>query len=277
VSVAYVATGQNFPDALAGSAVAARRNAPVLLVTSSTIPSPTATELRRLKPAKIVVLGGWGSIGDGVLIALRSYTAGPVSRIAGADRYATAAAVSRSTFGSGIRVAYVATGEDFPDALAGAPAAASRSGPVLLVRRTTIPGATLAELKRLKPSRIVVLGGNANVARRVFMSLDRFTRGTVTRIAGDDRYDVAANISAAHFPSDTRTVYVATGAIFPDTLSSGAAAGRGPGPVLLVAKDALPSEVKAELRRLDPDRVVVVGGPGAISTGVFKAIEDVLP
>ncbi len=166
VAVAYVATGANFPDALAGSAAAGSAGAPVLLVTRDTIPTATATELGRLKPARIVVLGGAGVVTDAVKAALARYTAGSVSRLAGADRYATAAAISAASFGPGVAVAYVATGANFPDALAGSAAAGSAGAPVLLVTRDTIPTATATELGRLKPARIVVLGGDRRRDRR---------------------------------------------------------------------------------------------------------------
>ncbi len=88
----------------------------------------------------------------------------PVSRLAGPDRYATAAAISAATFPSGgVPVAYVATGLNYPDALAGSVAAARAGGPLLLVTRDTIPAATATELARLKPGRIVILGSTGVV------------------------------------------------------------------------------------------------------------------
>jgi putative cell wall-binding protein len=70
VAVAYVATGTNFPDALAGAAVAGNLGGPLLLVTRDTIPAATAAELSRLKPARIVVLGAAGVVSDAVQNAL---------------------------------------------------------------------------------------------------------------------------------------------------------------------------------------------------------------
>jgi hypothetical protein len=86
------------------------------------------------------------------------------SRIAGADRYATAAAISKATFPSGAPVAYLATGLGFADALAGAVAAARDGGPLLLTDPATLPGATAAELTRLAPERVVVLGSSGAVS-----------------------------------------------------------------------------------------------------------------
>jgi putative cell wall binding repeat protein len=75
-----------------------------------------------------------------------------VVRYAGADRYATAAAVSAAAFNPGVPVAYVAIGNNFPDALAGGAAAAVNGGPVLLLSAAGVPDATAAELDRLNPT-----------------------------------------------------------------------------------------------------------------------------
>jgi acyl-CoA synthetase (AMP-forming)/AMP-acid ligase II len=156
VEVAYVATGANFADALAAGG-AARGRGPVLLVRSDGIPDATATELARLRPRRIVVLGGTAVVAASVQTSLAAYTTGSVSRVGGADRYATAASLSQSTFAPGVPVVYVATGVNFADALS----AAALGAPVLLARPTCLPASTKAELDRLGAERVVVLGGTA--------------------------------------------------------------------------------------------------------------------
>jgi spore germination protein YaaH/putative cell wall-binding protein len=273
VAVAYLASGQVFPDALAGAPLAKRGGGPLLLVRSGDIPAPVAAELGRLKPGRIVILGGPGSVGDAVARAAAAYTGGTVSRLSGADRYAAAAAMSAATFSPGNPLAYVATGQNFPDALAGAAVAARDGAPVLLVRSDAIPAATASELGRLKPGRIVLLGGPGSVSDAVADRLAAYTAGGVTRLAGPDRYAAAAAISAASYPADgPATAYVATGTVFSDSLSASALAGRDGGPLLLVRPDSLPAEVADELRRLNPSRVVIVGGPASVSDGVRAAI-----
>jgi len=76
VPVVYIATGLNFPDALAGAAAAGSLGAPLLLVTGTTVPAPTAAELARLKPGRIVILGGPGAVSDDVASQLRAYSGG---------------------------------------------------------------------------------------------------------------------------------------------------------------------------------------------------------
>jgi putative cell wall-binding protein len=168
VPVAYVATGASFPDALAGGVAAGRQGGPVLLVGRNSVPASTASELARLKAKKIVVLGGTSVVGDGVLSALRSYTTGSVTRLAGVDRYATAIAISQASTGTDApRTVYIAAGLSFPDGLAAAPIGARANGPLLTVPREGLTDAIRAELRRLNPSRVVIVGGTSVVSATV--------------------------------------------------------------------------------------------------------------
>ncbi|MDQ3690051.1 MAG: glycosyl hydrolase family 18 protein, partial [Chloroflexota bacterium] len=131
------------------------------------------------------------------------------SRLAGADRYGTSARVSSGSYAPGVPIAYVATGSNFPDALAAGPAAAKGGGPVLLTQGSSIPAAIATELTRLKPRRIVVLGGTAVISDAVVTRLRGYaTTGVVTRIAGSDRYATAARTSAATFAAGAPVAYV---------------------------------------------------------------------
>jgi putative cell wall-binding protein len=173
-STAYVAYGFDFPDALGAAAAAAFEDAPVLLVAGDSVPSATRTELVRLGPSEIVVVGGPGVVSDAVLADLQAAVpAATVVRRWGADRFATAAAVSIAVFGSASAV-YVAYGFDFPDALGAAAAAGAAGAPVLLVAGDSLPSATRTELVRLGPSEIVVVGGSAVISHGVQADLGRF-------------------------------------------------------------------------------------------------------
>lgn len=274
-STAFIATGAGFPDALAGAPAAARARGPVLLTERGGLPSATAAELARLKPSKIVVLGGPGVVSDAVISQLRAY-AGTVVRWAGGNRFETAATISARTFAAGVPVAYLATAGTFPDALSGGAVAGRMAGPILLVDRDAVPAATAAELSRLKPARIVVLGGTGVISEGVRLAVDRYTVGPVSRLAGADRYSTSVQISKSAYGSSD-SVFIATGTNFPDGLAGGPVAALLPGPLLLVSSTQLPSVVRAELQRLGPDRVFVLGGSGVVSGTVVNAIDAALP
>jgi putative cell wall-binding protein/Ca2+-binding RTX toxin-like protein len=169
----FIASGMNFPDALSGSAVAARDGSPVLLVTPGEIPAATAEELDRLDPDEIVILGGTATVGTSVLNALRNY-APSVDRVFGADRIDTAVNISREYFPDGADEVYIATGYNFADALAGGVAAGLKDSPLLLVHPGGASQAVLDEIARLAPERIHVLGGFVAVPQVVHDQLAEF-------------------------------------------------------------------------------------------------------
>jgi len=273
VPVAFVATGATFPDSLAAGSPAGRLKGPILLATATGLPPATSAELDRLNPQQIVVLGGTAAIGAGVEAALVPFTTGSVTRIAGADRFATAARISERYFARGAPVAYVATGRSFPDALSAGAAAARLGGPVLLVDHAAIPSTVRTELSRLAPKRIVVVGGRASVSDTVVTALRSYTTGGVTRQAGADRYATAAAVSAAAFGRDSGlTVHIASGSGFADAVAGVPAAASLGAPVLLTARDGLPGATATELRRLDPRRVRLLGGEAVIGPSLPGAI-----
>jgi hypothetical protein len=118
------------------------------------------------------------------------------------------------------------------------------------VRSTACPGPQLIELVR---SGQISQGGN------------------VTRIAGNNRYATAEEVSKVAFPNGASTVYVVSGENFPDALTvSSLSAGKGP--ILLTAKDRLPRETSREIKRLSPKKVIVVGGESAVSSKVVNEL-----
>ena len=247
-STAYVATGLNFPDALAAGPVAAANGAPILLVRTGSVPSETLVELDRLAPASIVILGGNGAVSADVESTLKSrYPGSDISRIAGSNRYETAALISRSHFEPEPVTAYVAVGSNFPDALAGGAAAAIRNAPVLLTDSDSLPASTALELGRLQPREIVILGGTGVVSPAVETQLASFTDGPARRLAGSNRFSTAAAIALDTFPGSASTISIATGSDFPDALASTPAAA---GPLLLASDHAVHSATASAIAHL---------------------------
>lgn len=279
----FVATGEVFPDALSVGSPASGLG-PLLLVTRDRIPAVVAKELRRIGPARIVVVGGPATISADVEKQLMGFldTRVPnasLERWWGADRYATSATISAKSFRPGVEMAFIASGQVYADALAGAAAAGrnvngQRRDPVLLVDDDRIPSSIAAELRRLKPGRIVVLGGPNTIRDSVLADLATYTSGSVERWAGSDRYGTAAAIShEAYAVGEAGEVFIASGEVFSDALALGPMAGHSPYPILLVRSDSIPSSTLAELRRLDPRRIHLIGGPATISDDVRLQLE----
>ncbi len=279
VPVVYVANGGNFPDAMAAGPAAAQEGGPVLLVQPNAIPAQTALELIRLNPGRIVVLGDPASVNAQVMASLATYTEGPVARIAGSNRFATAVAISAAHFEPGVETLYVADGTNYPDALAAAPVAARDGSPILLVPPTgPVPVMVQQEILRLDPGRIVVLGGTPSVSAATMAAIDALTDAPVTRIAGADRFQTAVSIVTASYPSGADTVYVTTGLNYPDALSVGAVAGLQDAPVLLVPTGSVvPAHVAATIVALGAKKVIVLGDTASVSAAQMTALEALAP
>lgn len=270
VSVVYLATAATFADALVAGPAAGFDRGPVLLTERDSVPAVTLSELRRLNPDRIVVVGGESAIAASVFDSLTG-EASTVSRIGGDDRYETAVLLSRDAFPNPVPVVYVATGEDYADAVSGGPASGLDGAPILLVRRNSIPQATIAELRRLAPRRIVVLGLTDAVSAAVETALAPYAP-QVERIGGATRYDTSAALSASKYDPGVEVVFLATGTGFADALSAVPPATITGGPVLLTRPSCVPQSVLTELRRLRAGRLVVLGGQSALSDNVANLV-----
>lgn len=157
VDKVYVASGEDFPDALAGSALAGHEGSPVLLTKSGKVPNVLADYLEG-SGAEVVVLGGKGAVSNGVYADL-----GATSRLAGSNRYATAVEVSKAFGTTNPEVTFVASGSDYPDALAVSSLAATLGVPLQLTRPDSLPNVVQGEFERLMPQSAVLIGGLAAV------------------------------------------------------------------------------------------------------------------
>jgi peptidoglycan/xylan/chitin deacetylase (PgdA/CDA1 family) len=262
--VVYVAVGTDFPDGIAAGPAAAAEGAPILLTWPRSLHPSTRIELQRLHPNLVVVVGGPAAIAGLVLSQIKAaLPSADVVRRWGSNRYATAAAMSTAVFSRGVDRVFVATGQSFADALIAAPNAVRGRDPILLVRGTTLDREVRDELQRLSPGRIYVVG---NVSAEVEAELR--TIAAVTRITAADPYALSIQVSKVFYPSGAPTVYVALGSRYPDALAAGPLAGADPGPLLLVEPAYVPAVVSGEIERLNPGRIVIVGGSAAVSERV---------
>jgi putative cell wall-binding protein len=262
----YVASGVSLADAMVAGSYAAEDGGSVLFVERDRVPAGVLGELRRLAPREVVVVGGHQVVAPSVEQSL--VAAGfRVRRVAGADRYATAVALSKRGYASTVSTVYVASGVAFADAMPAGVLAAIDDGPVLLVTPGGVPAVTAAELVRLRPERIVIVGGPAEVGAAVEASLRSYA-ARVVRVSGVDRYETAVALSQSRFDPGVPAVFVMSGDRFPDALAAVAPAGRLGGPILLSSPTCVPASVRAEIGRLQPGRIIIIGGGAVLGSGI---------
>jgi putative cell wall-binding protein len=272
VPVLYVATGADFPDALSAAPAAAAQGGPLLLVPSTGPTTAILNEIRRLEPARIVVVGGEGAVSSTTYQTLRAL-APSIRRDAGDDRYATSRVIVERAF-SGAYDVFLATGRNFPDALSASAAAGSMRSPVLLIdgNRESVPTAVNTQLTALGAERVRLVGGTAVVSSGIESALvTRFGRSDVVRHAGADRYATSAAVNKAIFTSAS-TVFFAVGTAFPDALAGAALAGAMEAPLYVVPSNCVPAATLTHVRLLAPYSRVLLGGTSVLGSGVANLV-----
>lgn len=280
-SAIVIASGENWPDGLAGGVLAAAADGPLLLTRSSRLSLEVRDEILRLRPSRIYVLGGSGAVAPAVEDAVRSLPGTrTVTRLQGLDRYETAARIALRVveYNSGRPPSQVilASGETHPDALSGSALAVATRSPLLLTRRTSLPASTASALSSLRPTSTIVLGGTGAISRQVEIQLT----GPV-RLAGIDRYDTSRRI-AAHGLGGTQPAFsgdflgFTTGRTFPDALAAGPFMGTRGTPIILADGLTAPLSVWLELRQGIPMDISFFGGPGAFSYSLELDVRQAL-
>jgi hypothetical protein len=194
-----------------------------------------------------------------------------ITRISGGSRDETAIAVSVERFpNGGAKSVVLASDANFPDALAGAPLAVAKDGPLLLVPPSGLTQEVSQEITRVAPagSTVYILGGSVAIPTSVDSALSSMGYAPV-RLAGADRFGTAVAIAGALGNPDT--VFEATGDDFPDGLSAGAAAAASQGVVLLTNGSSQAAETAAYLSA-HPGNHYAIGGPAAAADPTATAV-----
>jgi len=281
-TTAILATGETFPDALAASGLAgADAPAPIVLTQSDTYTQDAQQALNNLTSVtNVVIVGGTAAVSTGVENAVKAdgFT---VTRVAGNNRYETAAAIAdeMGTVGStgGLKTAIIATGTNFADALSGGPVAYKGNFPILLVTPDSVPSATEAELNSLGIQQVLILGGTAAVSNATQSDLEGIVGNPAVRIAGTNRFGTSADVAQwavdnmGWAPAET---LLANGLNFPDALAAGPLGGERQAPVLLTA--SIPDEIQAFLDKHSDTiaKLTALGGTGVISDDDIAAAQD---
>ena len=272
-----LARGDDFPDALTGVPLAYHKNAPLLLTPSNELDEDTANEIERVleENGTIYILGGEVAISDKIYQGLEEEYGYNLERISGANRYETATCIAEKLIedkNSSFPV-FVATGEDFPDAVAISSVAAIEEGVILLTGSDSMPEETKTFLHNQENNleQIYVIGGKAAVSDKVFEKI-----GADKRIAGENRWETATEIARKFFDRP-QYLTLATGLDFPDALTGGNFAAIKTAPVLLTRPDEKPEVLTKYLERdTFQTEVYAFGGTSAINRKVITEIDEFL-
>ncbi|MDZ4167600.1 MAG: cell wall-binding repeat-containing protein [Coriobacteriia bacterium] len=286
-----ICTGENFPDALAATPWAAQMGAPLLLTRGATLPPVVSAELDRLKPWRVVIVGGTDVVSQGVAAAIEAKGV-TIDRVAGTDRYATSVEIAKR-YGAQLDMdgigwdkgVFVARGDAFPDALAAGPAAAGMHWPILLTRPDRLPKSVDDWFFDVEIEDAVIIGGVTAVSTHAKAEVDShlawMSSPPSERWYGDDRYATAARIARNAYylrALDFDMIGIATGENFPDALGGGAACGYYGSPLLLTRNASVPTGLSDFLTNHEYaiGRGDIFGGDDVVTEGVRTEIRSKL-
>ncbi|PKQ20552.1 MAG: hypothetical protein CVT66_04370 [Actinobacteria bacterium HGW-Actinobacteria-6] len=277
-STVVIASKANFPDALCGAPLAHSLKAPIILTDPRSLEASAAEEITRLGATKAVLLGSESALSAAVASQVSAILGKPrtVKRLGGTNRYETAVLIQRemaAVRGVPARVV-VASGVDFPDALAISPLAAKKNMPILLTHPTVLTPVTADAIAASGATSAIIVGSDAAVSVSVAISVSALTPW-VSRLGGDDRWQTARIIGeyAQTQGMSLERFVVCTGENFPDALAGGVLAARVNGLLLLTEADALPSATSSLLNPMpDTIRWYILGADSAVSANVANDI-----
>ncbi|WP_148265213.1 cell wall-binding repeat-containing protein [Desulfosporosinus orientis] len=252
-----------YPDALAGTPLSKKLDAPILFTNRLTLTPATGVEIARLNPKKVVILGGTVAVSQEIENGLKEkyFT----QRIGGYDMYETAEKIALELGYKGKAV--IATGEDFHDALIAAPLAAYQGIPMLLTARNALPSYTKDALDFIAPTETIIVGTRDMVSDEVMSKLTN-----AKRYSGSDYYQTAV-IAAENFGADVSKIFFATGRDFPDALTGSALAAKFNNPILFV-NEPIADSVKQFLikNKSITKEIRLLGGEAVIPSSVVNEI-----
>lgn len=276
-----VASGNNFPDALAGSVLSKQLNAPILLVNQSLNGSQDSINYIKNhldKNGIVYVLGGPASVSNEYIDYVKSLGFSNVKRLGGKNRFDTNRVIVESMNVEKGNPVVIVNGNNFPDALSVSSIASLKGYPIMLSNASSLSEEIKGKVSKIEPSTVYLIGGqgslNNNIIDEVKSLVPNIEDKNIVRIWGQNRYETSLNISK-YFKLDTDTVVIANGENFPDALSGSALAAKLQAPILLTdGKDI--STQKDYLDSTNYINKIILGGYGSVSEDaeyLLKGIE----
>ena len=281
---AVLVSGANFPDALSAASLAGMYECPVITTKPDALSSQARAELERLGAKNVFIVGGTGAVSKAVETAVADLNGGvTVTRISGSTRYNTAIEVMKHVAGPRpVFTVFVATGKNFPDALAASPYSYANRAPIVLIDPNKgITSAQVNAIRSVGAMQVVLLGGKSVVPDSVETTLRDSGIYRVLRIAGNTRYTTAIEMAkwAAQNGSDLSAPVVATGLKDADALVGATLAGKNNSVLLLVDEkndkgkpiDAPAVDFLAE-HAAEVSKGYILGGENAVSRAMVERI-----
>ncbi len=275
-----VATGENYPDALAGGYLAKVKNAPIIMVSKDAGREADVKQYisdNLAKGGTVYILGGIGVVRSEFEASVKNLKDADnnqvnVKRLGGQSRYDTNIAILKE---AGIDKdmtestdLLVCTGEGFADSLS----ASAAGKPILLAAKTGLNSTQKNYLKSIDINDVYLIGGTGAVSDSTGNQMKAYNQGSkCERVAGSDRYKTSVAVAEKFFPDSVDSAVLAYAQTFPDGLAGGPLALSINAPLLLVDSNGY-SAAADYAKTAGIEKAAVLGGAGLIPDSVVNKI-----
>lgn len=282
-----IASGNDFPDGLAGVTLAKKLNAPLLLVDKSVESKGSKVVLQYIlnklnKNGKIYILGGEGAVSGSYIEYFKQngYLENNIVRIGGINRDETSVKIAENLNLAQGTTVVISNDSAFADALSISPKAGFSQWPILLTSSNKLNEDVERYIKDIKPSIVYIVGGNAAISENVKNRIKEITGyddNKIVRLGGQDRYETVEKINNYFYENNLDKVYVASGENFPDSLSGSAVAAIQGKPLVLVSQSSYISGAKSINNVTGSNKVTVnvFGGDKIITNYLVSKINNI--
>ena len=273
-----LASGIDYPDALAGVPLAQAYNAPILLTAKDSISQSVLDEITSLHAKRVIILGGQGAVSAKVEDVLRNKGLS-IARIAGSNRFDTAAKVAEAlNEKTNTDTVFFAYYNGFADALSVSHIAGIMGAPVLYVTKDgDIDESTKSYLNSVKGKikNVYIVGGTGVISDNMKIKIDSFIGKISERVSGKNRYQTCVAINRRFNSFLTgQDIFIATGKAFPDALAGGVLAAKTKSPLIL-ADGVLVKEQEEYIKNHKAEIVCALGGIGAVPQSIIDSISNI--
>lgn len=267
-SAVVIASGESYPDALAGSSLASILHAPLILTNKNTIKQEVLLELSRLQPKSTYILGGRDTISESVEKEVKNIHDN-VIRLNGKDRYDTSVKIAekvRALTDNKVKDTVIVSGKNFPDALSAGALGAKLKAPLILTNGKNLPEGYEKVMNKSDKKLNTIIGGPNSVDISDLYA---------DRISGSDRYATSSALATRHF-AKSATAVIASGLDYPDGLSSITLYNNYQMPILLSNKVKLDASVASYMNLNDVKTGILVGGTNSIGYVPRREVKEIV-
>ncbi|MGI1660501.1 MAG: cell wall-binding repeat-containing protein [Desulfitobacterium sp.] len=275
-----LATASNYPDALAGSVLSYKLNAPILLVGSTEAEQKKILDYLKTNldsAGTVYILGGTGVVGQGIENKISEAGFGKITRVSGQNRSETALKIADQLEVPTGRPLILVNETNYADALSISSSAAAAQSPILLVEKDGFSAAVRQKITDIKPIKVYLIGGEGVISSKVSHQVREITglnEDNIIRLGGEDRYATSLAV-AKYFNLSGQSTCLATGKNFPDALAGSVYAANYNAPIILV-DDNIPDETKEYLKTRNMTGAVIFGGEGVMGKKIEQELSELL-